>query len=134
MLCGQDGIRVRTLVRALIPADLYGTLEMHFHRVWELERLEVRIRQYGRASAKVLDFRESGHEFAAGHATLLVDQLDGCPFTVVSHTVPHEHVELGVIVFDCQHHGHGLSDFHKPGNFGSPRSFSDLKIEEKIVQ
>lgn len=126
VLCGQDGVRVRTLVRALVPADLYGALEVHFHRIRELERLEVRVRQHGRAGAEVLDFREPGHEFATGHAALLVYQLDGCPFAIVGHAVSHEHVKFGVIVLDRKHHGHSLSNLHEPGNFGSPRSFSDL--------
>jgi len=112
MLSAEYGVGVRTLIRALVPTYLYGALEVYFHRVWELERLEVRVRQYGCAGTEVLDLGESGHEFAAGHATLLVHELDGCPFAVMSHAVPHKHVELGVVVFDRQYHGHGLSDFH----------------------
>jgi len=131
VLCAEYGVGVRTLVRALVPAYLYGALEVNFHRVRELERLEVRVRQHGRACAEVLDLGKPGHEFAAGHATLLVHQLDGCPFSIVSHAVAHEHVELGVVVLDGQHHGHGLSDLHQPGDFGSPRSLADLVGTER---
>lgn len=122
----QYGTRVRTLVWALVSAYLYGALEVYFHRVGELERLEMGVRQYRSAGAEVFDLCEPRHELAAGNATLLVHQLDGRPFAVVSHAVAHKHVKLGVVVLNSQHHGHGLSDFHQPGYFGSPRSLSNL--------
>lgn len=129
----QYGVRVGTLVRTLVTAYLYRALEVHFHRVRELECLEVRVRQHGSARSEVLDLREPGHELAAGHAALLVDQLDGRPFPVMSHTVAHEHVKFRVVVLDRQHHGHGLSDLHQSGNLGSPRTFSDLVLKNKQI-
>lgn len=99
------------MVRTLVPADLNGTLEVNLHRIGEFEGLEMSIRQDGSTGAKVLDLAELGHEFGSGNAALLIHQLDGSAFAVMSHAVTDEHVEFLVVVLDGQDHGHGLTDF-----------------------
>lgn len=61
----------------------------------------------------------------------MVDELDGGTLTVVSETVSNHHVELVVVVFNGEDHGHGLADFDKAGHFGGPGSFSNLREEGK---
>ena len=90
--------------------------------------LEMGVGQDGSGRAKILDFSETGHEFGSGDASSLVHQLNGRPFTVVGHTITNQHVEFAVIVFNGQDHGHRLTDFDQPGDFGSPRTFADLDL------
>lgn len=45
---------IRALIRTLVPADLNSALEMYFHWVRKLERLEMCVGQHRSASPKVL--------------------------------------------------------------------------------
>lgn len=58
--------------------------------------------------------------------------MDGRAFTVVRHAVTHQHVKFVFVVFDGQHHGHGLADFHDAGHFGGPRSLAHLNLHPAL--
>lgn len=118
--------------RTVVPADLYHALEVHVHRVGELECLEVRERYDGRRRAEVLDLLELVHDLRSDHATVVVDQLYGRSLAVVRHAVPHQHVELVLLVLDGQHHGHGLADLHDTGHLGRPRAFAHLDLHPTL--
>jgi hypothetical protein len=121
-------VGIRALVGALVPADLDRALEVDLHAVGKLERLEVGVGQDGSASAEVFDLGEARHELGASDATLLVDQLDGGALAVVRHAVAHQHVELAVVVFDGQHHRHGLADLDEAGDLAGPGTFAHLDL------
>ena len=93
---------------------LDDTLEVHVHRVRELEGLEVRIGDDGGGRPKVLYLLEMTHDLRPGDAPVLIHQLDRRPPPVVCHAVPHEHVELVLVVLDGKDHGHRLTDLHDP--------------------
>jgi len=116
----------------MVPAHLYHTLEVHVHRVRELERLEVRERHDGRGRAEVLDLLELIHDLRPDHAPVVIDQLDGRPLAVVRHAVPHQHVELVLFVFDGQHHGHRLADLHDARHLRRPRAFAHLDLHPTL--
>lgn len=116
------------LLRALVAAYLYGALKVDLHRVREFEGLEVGVGEDRGRGAEVLYLGEAGHELGPGDAAPLVDELDRRPFAVVRHAVPHEHVELGVVVFDREHHGHGLADLDQARHLGRPRPLADLYL------
>lgn len=86
--------------------------------------LEVSVWQYRCRRAKILDLCELWHEFGPGYASSLVDQLNWRTFTIVGHAVPHQHVEFVIIIFNCQNHGHRLTNLHQAGHFSSPRPFT----------
>lgn len=88
--------------------------------------LEVGVRHDGRGLAKVAHLLEARHDLGPSNAAELVDELDGGAEAVVSDAVAHEHVELVLVVFDGEHHGHRLADLDDAGHFGSPRTFADL--------
>lgn len=117
---------------AVVTAHLDDALEVHVHRVGELERLEVGERHDGRGRSEVLDLLELVHDLGPDDATVVVDQLYGRPFAVVRHAVAHQHVELVLLVFNGQHHGHGLPDFHYPRHFGRPRSLAHLDLHPAL--
>lgn len=123
----EVGVR-RALLRAVVAADLDGALEVDLHRVGELEGLEVGVRQHGGGGAEVLDLGEPGHQLGPGDASPLVHQLNGSPLPVVRHTIPHQHVELGVVVLDGQDHGHRLADLHQARHLGGPRTLAHLDL------
>ena len=100
---------------------------MNLHAIRELEGLEVGVGQDGSTGTKVLNLRELGHELGSGDTALLVNQLNGSAFSIVSHAVTDQHVKLLIIVLDGQDHGHGLTDLHKARNFRGPWTFADLK-------
>lgn len=110
------------LFGTLVATDLDGALEVHLHRVGELERLEVCVGQHGGRRAEVLDLGEAAHQLGPRDAAALVHQLDRAPLAVVRETVPHQHVELVLLVLDRQHHGHGLADLYDSCHLASPRA------------
>uniref|UniRef100_A0A2M4D382 Putative secreted protein n=1 Tax=Anopheles darlingi TaxID=43151 RepID=A0A2M4D382_ANODA len=116
------------LLRALVAANLDRTLEVHLHRVRELEGLEVGVRQYRGGCTEVFDLGEARHQLRARHATTLIDQLDRCPLAIVRHTVAHQHIELAVVVLDREHHRHGLTDLHQTRHLRRPRTLTDLDL------
>ena len=69
----QRGRLVGALVRTLVAADLYRALEVHLHRVRELEGLEVGVREHRGARPEVLDLGEARHQLRSGDAAALVD-------------------------------------------------------------
>lgn len=108
------------MVGALVATDLDGTLEVNLHRVGELEGLEVGVGEDGCRGAKVFDLGESAHELRSRYATALVHKLDGASFAIVRETIPNKHVEFVLLVLDCEHHCHGLADFHDAGHLACP--------------
>ena len=124
----QQQRRLGALLGTLVPTYLYGALEMHLHRVGELERLEMGVGEDRRGRAKVLDLGEPRHELRPGDATPLIDQLNRGPFTVVRHAISHEHVKLGIVVLYGEHHRHRLADFHQSGDLGRPGALADLYL------
>ena len=108
-------------------------MEVNLHAIRELEGLEVGVGQDGGTGTKVLNLGELGHELGSGDAALLVNQLNGSTFSVVSHAVTDQHVELLIVVLDGQDHGHGLTDLHKARNFRGPWTFSDLEYHQNGV-
>lgn len=121
-------IAIRTLVGTLVATDLYRALEMHLHRVGEFECLEMCVWQNWSTRTEILNFRESRHEFRPSDATTLVDELNWCPFAIMCHAIPYQHIEFGVVVFNRQHHCHRLTDFHEARHFRSPWTFADLYL------
>lgn len=85
---------------AVVSTHLDDALEVHVHRVGELERLEVGERHDGRGRPEVLDLLELVHDLRPDDATVMVDQLYGRPLSVVRHAVAHQHVELVLLVLD----------------------------------
>ena len=85
-------------LRAAEPADLDDALEVDVHGVWELEGLEVGVGDDGGGGAEVLDLLEARHDLGARDAADLVDELHGVLLAVVRHAVPHQHVELVLVV------------------------------------
>ena len=47
-------------------------------------------------------------------------------------TVADQHVEFVLVVFDGQHHRHGLSNLNNAADFGSPRSLADLDLHPAL--
>ena len=78
--------------------------------------------------SKVFNLGEARHEFRPSDATLLIDQLNGRPLAIVSHTIAHQHVEFAIIILDGKDHGHGLTDFDQSTHFASPRAFTHLNL------
>ena len=71
---------------------------MYVHGVWELEGLEVCVGDDGGGGAEVLDLLEAGHDLGPRYAADLIHQLHGVLLAVVRHAVPHQHIELVLIV------------------------------------
>lgn len=117
---------------AVVTAHLDDALEVHVHRVGELERLEVSERHDGRGRPEVLDFLELVHDLRPDDATVVVDQLYGRSLAVVRHAVAHQHVELVLLVLDGQNHGHGLPDLHDARNLRRPRSLAHLDLHPTL--
>ena len=134
-------------LRALASAHLHHALEVDVHRVRELERLkhkhrtlpsslclpvvirlylEVSVGQNIGGAVEVLHFLEGRHNLLPHHAALLVHQLDGSALAVVSHTVPHHHVELVLVVLHAEHHGHGLTYLDYSADFTGIWSLANL--------
>lgn len=54
--------------------------------------------------------------------------MNGRTLAVVSHAIPHEHVEFGVVVLDGKHHCHGLTDLDETRDLGGPGSLAHLDL------
>lgn len=72
------------------------------------------------------------HDFGPDDTSVLIDELNGCAFAIVSDAVSHKHVKLVLIVLDGKDHGHGLSDFDDARDLGSPRTFADLNLHPAL--
>ena len=88
--------------------------------------LEVSVGQNVGGAVEVLHFLEGRHDLLPHHAALLVHQLDGSSLAVVSHAVPHHHVELVLVVLHTQHHGHGLAYLDYSADFTGIWSLANL--------
>lgn len=121
-------LRLRALVRTLVSTDLNCTLEVHLHWVWELECLEVCVREDWSWRAKVLDLRELGHDLRPDNTSLRVYKFNWGSFSVMSDAVSDQHVELVLFIFDGKNDGHSLTNLDNTSNFRSPWSFSDLDL------
>ena len=96
----QQRCRFRTLFRAMIPTNLYRTLKVYLHRIRKFESLKMRIRQNRSACTKILNFRKTWHQLWSGNTTLLIDELYRCSLSIMSHTIPDQHIEFGVVILD----------------------------------
>lgn len=50
----------------------------------------------------------------------------------MSDTIPHQHVELVLVVFDSQYHRHGLTDLDDAGHLAGPRTLADLYLHPTL--
>lgn len=107
-------------------------MEVNIHRVGELEGLEVRKANDRRRRSKVFNLLEFTHNLWSHNAAMLVDKLNWRSFSIVSHAISHQHIELVFIVFDCQHHRHCLTNLYNSADLRSPRTFADLNLHPTL--
>ena len=119
-------------VRTIVSTHLDDTLEVDIHGVRELKGLEVSVGHNWCRGTKVLDLLELGHYLGPGDAAQLIHQLDGCPLAIMSHTVPHQHVKLVLIILDAHDHGHGLTNLDYTRHLTGPGTLANLDLHPTL--
>lgn len=119
-------------LRTVVAADLDNALEVHVHRIRELEGLEVREAHHRSRRPEVFDLLELAHNLWSHDASVLVDELDRRPFAIMCNAISHQHVELVLIILDGQHHRHCLANLHDSADLTGPRSLADLDLHPTL--
>lgn len=73
-----------------------------------------------------------GHNLRPNDTAILINKLNGCPLSIMSNAVPHQHIELVLIILDSQDHRHSLPNLHYTGHLARPWPLANLDLHPAL--